>query len=202
MKVAIYCRVSTDEQELEHQIASCQRFCDYKQFEVGKIYSEKFSGMKAKMPQYLELIKELRNFTYAGVVVFRVDRLGRNSHELILLLDEFKAKGIKVYSLNENLDTDTAIGKAMVDFICILANLEREQISEATKQRLTSLKESGVKLGQVPLSEFQVNKVRELAIAGLSCRKIAQQMQLSKSAAYNVVHRKGYYSDTTKNAQK
>lgn len=202
MKVAIYCRVSTDEQELEHQIASCQHFCEYRGFEIGHIYSEKFSGMKAKRPQYLQLINDLRNCVYAGVVVFRIDRLGRNSHELILLLDEFKSKGIKVYSLNENLDTDTAIGKAMVDFICILANLEREQISESTKQRLGSLKASGITLGQKPLSDFQVNKVRELDARGLSCRKIAENMQLSKSVAYNIVHRKGYYGDSRKNAQK
>jgi DNA invertase Pin-like site-specific DNA recombinase len=194
MRVTIYARVSTDEQELEHQIASCKRFCEYKQFEIVKIYSEIVSGKKAKRPEYLNLVEALREYKYDGVVVFRLDRLGRNSRELSLLVEELENKGIKVYSINESFDTSTAIGRAMREIIFIFAQLERDQISEATGQRLQSLKASGKRLGQKPLSDYQVNKVRELAGQGLSCRKIANKMQLSKSAVYNIVHQKGYYS--------
>ena len=81
----------------------------------------------------------------------------------------------------------------MRELIYVFAQLEREQISEATTQRLAALKLAGKHLGQKPLSEFQVNKVKELATQGLSCRKIASQMHLSKSVAYNVVHEKGFY---------
>ncbi len=150
MKVAIYARVSTDSQELDQQIASCQRFCEFKGLEIVKIYSEIVSGAKAKRPQYLELLSSLRNHLYDGVVVFRIDRLGRNSRELILFLDEMRAKGVHVFSVNENLDDSTAIGRAMIDFICILAALEREQIKEATQARLTALKALGKRLGRPP----------------------------------------------------
>ena len=201
MKVCLYCRVSTTKQELEHQEAACRRLCDYKQFEVARVYSEKISSSKDR-PVYLECIHDLRQGLYDGVVVFRIDRLGRNAHELILLLDEFKSKGIKVYSINENLDTDTAIGQAMVDFICILANLERSQIGEATKQRLQSLKADGVRLGQKPLSDFQVKKIKELRSSGLSCRAVAGQMQVSSKTVYNVVYQKGYYSVKTEKDEK
>lgn len=201
MKVAIYARVSTEEQELQQQIASCLRFCEYKQFEVGKTFSEKVSGAKAKRPQYLQLVKELRQYLYDGVVVFRLDRLGRNARELALLVDELENKGIKVLSVNENFDTSTAMGRAMRELIMIFAQLEREQISEATTQRLHSVKASGIRLGQKPASDFQVSRARELARQGLSCRKIAQQMQLSKSAVYNIVHQKGYYKPSSEKPQ-
>jgi DNA invertase Pin-like site-specific DNA recombinase len=202
MEVAVYARVSTEDQELQQQIASCRRFCEYKGYEVARVFSEKVSGAKAKRPQYLELVKELRQMQYGGVVVFRLDRLGRNSRELALLIDELENKGIKVLSVNESFDTSTAMGRAMRELIYVFAQLEREQISEATTQRLAAVKLAGKRLGQKPLSGFQVNKVKELATQGLSCRKIANQMHLSKSAAYNVIHQKGFYQlsdETAKN---
>lgn len=201
MKVVIYARVSTEEQELQHQIDACQRLCDYKQFEVIKIYSEKITSSKANRPQYLKVIQELREGYYDGVVVFRLDRLGRNARELSLLVEELENKGIKVLSVSENFDTSTAMGRAMREIIMVFAQLEREQIGEATKQRLQSLKASGTKLGQKPLSDYQIKRVMELAAQGLSCRKIAEQMQVSKSAAYNVVHRKGYYGGNSENTE-
>lgn len=148
MRLCAYARVSTDSQELSQQIESIKKFCEYKEYQLAALYSEIISGAKAKRPQYLQMVADLRKRLYDGVVVFRIDRLGRNSRELILLLDELRNKGIRVFSINENLDDSTAIGRAMIDFICILANLEREQIQEATKQRLTALRNMGKKLGR------------------------------------------------------
>lgn len=193
MRVAIYARVSTEEQELQQQIAACQRFCEYKHFEVAKVFSEKVSGAKAKRPQYLQLVKELRQYVYDGVVVFRLDRLGRNSREVSLLIDELENKGIKVLSINESFDTSTAMGRAMREMIMILAQLEREQIGEATTQRLQSVKAAGVRLGRKPVSDYQVARVRELAAQGLSSRKIAAQMNIGAITAYNIIAGKGYY---------
>ena len=192
-RVVIYTRVSTTEQELQHQIDACRRLCEYKQFEVARVYSEKISSTKVR-PVYLELLKDLRAGLYDGVVVFRLDRLGRTSRELSLTVEELETRGIKVLSVNESFDTSTAMGHAMREIIFIFAELERQQIGEATSQRLAALKAAGKKLGQKPLSKFQVKKVRELAAQGFSCRKIAQQMRISHTTAYNIVNRKGYYS--------
>ena len=92
MSVAIYCRVSTDDQELEHQIQVCKRFCEYRQFEIIKIYSEKVSGIKAKRPQYLQMLSDLRKGLYYGVVVFRLDRLGRNAGNSPCLLTNWRTR--------------------------------------------------------------------------------------------------------------
>jgi DNA invertase Pin-like site-specific DNA recombinase len=201
LRVVIYARVSTTQQELQHQIDACRRLCEYKQFEVARVYSEKISSTKVR-PVYLELLKDLRAGLYDGVVVFRLDRLGRTSRELSLTVEELETRGIKVLSVNESFDTSTAMCHAMREIIFIFAELERQQIGEATSQRLAALKAAGKKLGQKPLSNFQVNKVRKLAVQGLSCRKIAQQMRISHTTAYNIVNRKGYYSHTVQRARK
>jgi site-specific DNA recombinase len=148
MKVCIYARVSTESQELEQQIAACRRYCEYKEYEIGAVYQEIVSGAKAKRPEYARMITALRNREYEGVVVFRIDRLGRNARELALTVDELEGKGIKVLSVSENFDTSTALGRAMRELIYIFAQLEREQLQEATRHRLNALKNLGVKLGR------------------------------------------------------
>lgn len=186
MKVAIYCRVSTTNQELEQQLAACKRFCEYRQFEIAATYQEKISSTKAR-PEYLRLVADLRAMKYEGVVVFRLDRLGRNSRELALLIDELESKGIRVFSINESFDTSTAIGRAMREFIFVLAQLEREQISEATIQRLRALKNLGKKLGRKPriTPELEIT-IKELRKRGLSLRKIGEQVRVSRTTVMRV----------------
>ena len=99
-------------------------------------------------PQFLDMLDRLRKREFNGLVVFRFDRIGRNAREVVTLFEEFETKGIEVFSLNENIDTSSPIGKAIRDIIIRLAQLERENIASATKQRLQALKNMGKKLGR------------------------------------------------------
>ena len=148
-KVCIYNRISTDKQELEQQIVSCKKFCDFKEYEVVDVFMDIGSGKDFfHRPNFQVMLNNLRQFKYDGVVVFRFDRLGRNTIECIKFFDEMESKGIKLFSINESIDTTTAIGRAIRDFIIRLAQLERENIAESTRQRLTALKKMGKVLGR------------------------------------------------------
>lgn len=144
---AVYCRVSMEEQELKQQIEACKKFCDYKGFKYV-VFSDIGSGKNMKRPQFLEMLDRIRKREFDGLVLFRFDRLGRNAREVCTLFEEFEGKGIEVYSLNENIDTSSPVGRAVRDIIVRLAQLERENISEATRQRLQALKNLGKKLGR------------------------------------------------------
>jgi DNA invertase Pin-like site-specific DNA recombinase len=194
MRVAIYCRVSTDKQELTQQEAACRRFCDYRAYEVAEVYQEIVSGAKTKRPIYQRLVDDLRNLKYDGVVVFRLDRLGRNARELALLVDELENKGVKVFSVHESFDTSTALGRAMRELIYIFAQLEREQIGEATKQRLAALKAQGKRLGRKPASAAQVRRVKQLRAKGLSLREIAKNASISYGTVSNIINGNGTYA--------
>lgn len=147
--MALYARVSTKSQDLESQLLACRKYCEYRGYEVGTEFTERVSGSgKVPRPEYSKMLKALRNREYDGVVVFRLDRLGRNARELSLLLEEFEHKGLGVYSVTESYDTSTAIGRAMREMVFIFAQLEREQISEATTARLAAIKAAGKKLGR------------------------------------------------------
>lgn len=162
MKYAIYDRVSTDKQQLDHGIEMCKKYCAFKEINYFDIYTDIGSGKEFfNRPGLESLIKKLRNFEYKGIILFRFDRFGRNARECSMLFEELENKGIEIHSINENLDTSTAMGRAVRDIILRFAQLERENISEATKQRLQSLKNMGKKLGRPKGSKDDPKKPRK-----------------------------------------
>jgi len=161
-KYAIYDRVSTDKQQLEKGIESCKKYCAFKDINDYDIYTDIGSGKAFfNRPNLTLLIKRLRNYEYKGIILFRLDRFGRTARECSMLFEELENKGIEIHSVNENLDTSTAMGRAFREIILIFAQLERENISEATKQRLDSLKALGKKLGRPKGSKDDPKKPRK-----------------------------------------
>tara|TARA_Y100000588_G_scaffold197605_1_gene211496 strand:- start:170 stop:745 length:576 start_codon:yes stop_codon:yes gene_type:complete len=139
MKIG-YARVSTDEQSESAQLdalkaAGCER-----------IYKEKCSGRSKQRPELERMIDTLR--AEDVVVVQRLDRLGRSLKDLIELLDGFKSEQVQFISLNENIDTTTAVGELAFHMIGSIAQFERRLISERTKAGLEAARARGRKGGR------------------------------------------------------
>ena len=139
MKIG-YARVSTDEQSDNAQIdaleaAGCER-----------IYREKYSGRSKSRPELERMIDTLRDGDV--IVVQRLDRLGRSLKDLIELLDAFKSKQVQFISLNESIDTTTAVGELAFHMIGSIAQFERRLISERTKAGLDAARARGRKGGR------------------------------------------------------
>jgi DNA invertase Pin-like site-specific DNA recombinase len=191
-KVAGYARVSTDDQQLSQQVEALMRYCSYKNMEVVKVYQDVGSGKEYKnRPQFKELLQDVREMKYDAVVVFRLDRLFRNVIESVNFIQEWDKRGVRVHSISEGLDPDTAMGRAMMGIILVLAQLERENISEATKARLMLLKDMGKKLGRPGISGWQIAKIAELRADGKSIRQIADVMNIKKSTVAKYLSTKG-----------
>lgn len=146
-KVAIYVRVSTESQDFTQQIDACKKFCEIKGWDSYKIFQEIESSTKER-PILKDCLKELRNNSYDTLIIFRLDRAWRSSRQFIMDFDNLSNRGINIVSVMEGLDPTTPIGKAMMTILVALAELERENISIATKQRLQALKNMGRKLGR------------------------------------------------------
>ncbi|CDT32207.1 recombinase family protein [Vibrio coralliirubri] len=139
MKIG-YARVSTDDQNEDSQIDSLESAgCE-------RIYIEKCSGKSKQRPELERMIDALREGDV--VVVQRLDRLGRSLKDLIELLDGFKEQGIKFISLNESIDTTTAVGELAFHMIGAIAQFERRLISERTKAGLKAARARGRKGGR------------------------------------------------------
>jgi DNA invertase Pin-like site-specific DNA recombinase len=146
-KCAIYARVSTEEQSYEQQIDACSKFCEIKGWDSYEIFKEVQSSVKER-PVWNDLLKRARQGEFNAIVVYRLDRAWRSSRQFIMDFDNLQSLGITVISVMEGLDPSTPIGKAMMTILVALGELERTNISEATKQRLQALKKMGKKLGR------------------------------------------------------
>ena len=82
------------------------------------------------------------------LIVWKLDRLGRSLRDLITMLDDLRARGVKFHSLTEAIDTATPTGRAMWQMIGVLAELERSLISERTRAGVKAAQRRGVKFGR------------------------------------------------------
>ena len=134
-KVAIYVRVSTLEQaekgySITEQTERLQKYAEIKDWTVYDTFVDGgFSGASLERPALQKLISEVDN--YNGVLVYKLDRLSRSQKDTLHLIEDvFNKNNVSFISLNENLDTSTAFGKAMIGILSVFAQLEREQIAE------------------------------------------------------------------------
>nr|DAS93307.1 MAG TPA: integrase [Caudoviricetes sp.] len=136
-KVAIYVRVSTTSQaeegySIDEQIDKLEAYCKIKDWTVYKVYTDGgFSGSNTNRPAIEQLIKDAQKKKFDTVLVYKLDRLSRSQKDTLYLIEEvFIKNGIEFLSLQENFDTSTPFGKAMIGLLAVFAQLEREQIKE------------------------------------------------------------------------
>jgi site-specific DNA recombinase len=134
MRVAIYCRVSTDEQELDNQYRICKAYCERNDYTIYKEYLDVISGTTASRPQFNELLKDMRANKFDGILVAKLDRLGRSLQHLLSLIEEFTKRGIHFMSATQNIDTTSSSGKMQLQIMGVFAEFERNLISERTKE--------------------------------------------------------------------
>lgn len=143
MKVAIYARISTDKQDLDHQIEICQKHCQIKGWEVYKVYSDIISGTKASRPEFNQLLADMRRYKFGAVVVAKLDRLARSLSHLLSLTDEFSSKGVQFVAVTQAIDTTSSTGKLQFQIMGAFAEFERNIISERTREGLKGKKNVG-----------------------------------------------------------
>jgi len=130
-----YARVSTYEQNLDLQLDALQRE------ECTQIFTDKVSGVKANKPNFEKLMEYVRQGD--TIVVWKLDRLGRSTVQLIELMEKLKERGINLKSLSESIDTTSATGTLFFQFMCMLAEHERNIIRERTAAGLSSARARG-----------------------------------------------------------
>lgn len=150
MKVALYPRVSTQEQALHghsigEQIDRLQNYCKAMGWLVYDIYTDAgFSGASLDRPGLTRLLDDVKAHKVDKVLVYKLDRLSRSQKDTLYLIEDcFLANGVDFVSMSENFDTSTPLGRAMIGILAVFAQLEREQI----KERMIMGKEARSKKG-------------------------------------------------------
>lgn len=150
-KVAIYARVSTTLQaeegySVEQQIERLTKYAELNEWTISKIYKDAgFSGAKLARPAMQQLINDIPSKNFDTVLVYKLDRLSRSVKDTLYLTKEvFNKNNIAFVSLNENIDTSSAMGSLFLTILSAINEFERENI----KERMTMGKLGRIKSGK------------------------------------------------------
>jgi putative DNA-invertase from lambdoid prophage Rac len=146
MKVAIYCRVSTEGQTTENQRITLEEYAKRNNWDY-EIIEEVESSRKTR-PMKSQLLQRLRRKEFNSVLVYKLDRWARSSYELLTDITELTNKGINFISFSDNIDLSTATGKLQFQILSAFAEFERNLIRERTLEGLKRAKKQGKILGR------------------------------------------------------
>ena len=172
-----YARVSSNEQNLDLQIDALETSG------CAKIFSDKLSGAQQKRPGLENALSHLR--TGDTLVLWKLDRLGRNVKGLIELVETLQAEGVDFYSITDGINTSTPAGRFFFHVMASLAQMERELLVERTKAGLAAAKERGRVGGRKRImTPSKLEAAKKLLCEGMPPKDVAQNLGVSIPTLY------------------
>ena len=148
----LYPRVSTEDQSrfghsLDEQECKLKQLCEFKGYEIYKIYREEgVSAKNTNRPKFQEMIEDMKNGKINKIIVYKLDRLTRSIQDLEYICSMLEEYNCELESVAEEINTGNANGKFFIRMLTILAQLEIERTSERTKFGLVG----AIKKGHIP----------------------------------------------------
>jgi len=183
MKVAIYMRVSTKDQELTIQREELLAYCTYKKYTDLVVFEDKLSGTNSNRRNLIELKSRLSEFDI--VLIWKIDRLFRSLIELLNTIEMFKINDVTLISLKENINMGTKEGRLMIQILGSFAEYEVEAIRERVKAGVQNYIKKNGHWGQEPTIDRQ--RVLMLHRKGHTQREIAKLLNTSKTTIQRIL---------------
>lgn len=173
-----YTRVSTVAQTLDQQNDALERAG------VSKTFSDTMSGARDDRPGLAALMEYVREGD--AVVVWKLDRLGRNMLHILETVKELTDRGVKLISTSDGIDSSTAAGRMMIGVLGSLAEYERELVKERTALKRNTSRASGTKFGRPrKVNDSQdIITARRMKADGHTGRDIARYLGVSRATLY------------------
>ena len=193
MRTALYLRVSTHHQKPDLQADGLHRYAARAGLEVVAEYLDRSaSGRKEGRPQLQALMRAAHHHAFTCVLVWKFDRFARSVAHLLQALEEFNHLGIRFISVQDQVDTQHPMGKAMFTIIGAMAELESVLISERVKAGMAAARARGKQLGRPATPPHLVARIERLATTtDMSIRRIQEALQgrVSRSVVGTIVKR-------------
>jgi DNA invertase Pin-like site-specific DNA recombinase len=187
-----YCRVSSEAQgadgySLDAQEEAIRRACDGRGWEAPAVVREVASGSKANRPLLLDAVMRVED-AQGILMVARLDRLSRSVGYFAQMLDRAQRNGWAIVCLDPAVDMSTPYGRAMAGMAAVFAQLERELISQRTKEGLAAARARGAGIPEGKLNAV-LDDVRLQVQAGTSIRAIARDLGVQHTSVSRALKR-------------
>jgi putative DNA-invertase from lambdoid prophage Rac len=190
MRAALYARVSTVDQVTgSAQLDALRAHAEARGWTVVHEVAETGSGVSQR-PGREEVLRLARARRVDRVLVWKLDRWGRNVADLISTLHELEELGVAFVSHTEGLDLSTAAGRALAGMLAVFAGFERDMLRERIALGMARSRERGTRsgkaIGRPATARARTEDVAELVAAGLTDGRIAKQLGMSRSSVRRV----------------
>lgn len=187
--VAAYVRVSTGSQDTAMQLSDIRRLAELRGWSIATVVEEKASGAKHR-PARQRLIEEAKTGGYDAVVVWKLDRWGRSTLDVLNTVTELDGAGVAFVSVQDSIDMTTAQGRLMVQLLAAFAEFERAQLRERVVAGLRHAKRHGTRtgrrIGRPATAAERAPRIAALVGQGVSLPEIARRLEMPHSSVYRV----------------
>jgi DNA invertase Pin-like site-specific DNA recombinase len=191
-RVAIYTRVSTDDQSTKTQEHELRQYAKNRNWTVQRVYTDHgFSGASEKRPALDELLRDTRKRKFDVVLVWKFDRFARSLRQLVSALELFRKFGIDFVSATEAIDTSLPSGELVFQIFGAIAQFERALIGERVKAGLGEARRNGKRIGRPPIRTLTPEervRIRKEHRNGKSLRKLADAYGVTLWTAHSACH--------------
>ena len=186
VRIAIYARVSTTDQNCEMQLTELRDYCRHRDWEIaGEYVDTGWSGAKVRRPQLDRLMNDARHRRFDAVLVWKLDRWGRSLIHSLQSVQELVSTGVRFIAVTQNIDTDESnpMSRFMLHIFGAFAEFEREMIRERVCAGVRNARRNGKQLGRKRVV-FDRSKVSDMHLAGASVREIATALQVGRGTVH------------------
>lgn len=194
IRVAIYARCSTDQQDPTLQLRELHEYCDRRGWSVvGEFVDTGVSGATDSRPELNRLMADAYQRRFDVVLVWKFDRFARSVSHLLRALETFRSLGIEFCSYSEQLDTTTPAGKMVFTVLGTVAELERSLITERVRAGIRNARAKGKRLGR-PSARVSGMEIRSLLSAGFSMSAVAEKLGVSTATVWRRTNELGSHA--------
>lgn len=179
MRLFGYARVSTSKQSLDIQVTTLKNAG----VQENRIFTDSVSGNRIDR----DGLNTLRIKVEKGdvILVKKLDRLGRDTADMIALIKEFDNVGVSIRFLDDAISTEGTMGKMVVTILSAVAQAERQRILERTNEGRIEAKTRGIKFGRKRTIDRE--KLLLLSQQGFGATEISKQMGIGRSTVYKLL---------------
>lgn len=189
-RVALYCRVSTSGQDTALQAADLRRMAEARGWEVADVVEEKASGRKTR-PARERLIRDAKAGQFDAVLVWKLDRWGRSTPDLLATIRDLDESGVAFVSLRDSLDLTTSAGRLLLTVLAGLAEFEadlvRERVTAGVRHAQRHGTKSGKAIGRPATARAHTTQIRALAAQGVSMAEISRRLGIGYASVHRVM---------------